>query len=218
MIAVFLAAEAGSARYGPRIRELLAGLGQPQGIAEHPDTGGAAANAVRRQVLAAYRGYPAGDVFTGMPADVAWHHAALTPAELATVRYLDYDYWTGFYGGTRLAADGARRLGPWQDQPPGSGYRRIAEDLRDGRLPPTIIVDAPTPGMRPGGQSRRSAPGTVDAPTRVPKQLWCDQPDVWKYAAMAAGAIPCQPCPALPAIPSSASGRRSSGYPIFNRT
>jgi len=35
-------------------------------------------------VLAAYRGYPPGDVFTGMPADVRRHHAALTPAELAT--------------------------------------------------------------------------------------------------------------------------------------
>lgn len=35
---------------------------------------------MRRQVLAAYRGYPAGDVFTGMLAGVSWHHAALTPA------------------------------------------------------------------------------------------------------------------------------------------
>ena len=96
MIAVFLAAEATSQRYGPQIREILAGLGQPHGVAEHPDTGDDAANAIRRQVLAAYRGYPAGDVFTGMPADLAWHHAALTPAELATVRYLDYPYWTEF--------------------------------------------------------------------------------------------------------------------------
>ncbi len=51
---------------------------------------------MRRQVLAAYRGYPAGDVFTGMPADVRWHRA------------IDYPYWTDFSGGTRLAADGAR--------------------------------------------------------------------------------------------------------------
>jgi hypothetical protein len=73
MIAAFLAAEALSDRYGPRIREILAGLGQPSGIAERPDISDAAANAVRRHVLAAYRGYPAGDVFTGMPADVASH-------------------------------------------------------------------------------------------------------------------------------------------------
>ena len=140
MLAVFLAAEARSERYGPQIRQMLARLGQPRGMVEDPDTGDEAANTVRRQILAAYRAYPAGDVFTGMPADVAWHQAALTPAELATVRYIDYPYWTDFSGGTRLAIDGARRLGPWQDQTPGTIYRQIAENLRDGRLPPPIIL------------------------------------------------------------------------------
>src|SRR6266702_1202978 len=126
MVAVFLAAEVTSDRYGPQIAEVLARLGQPRGIAERPDTRDEAANTVRRQVLAAYRHYPSGDVFTGMPADVTWHHAALTPAELATVRYIDYPYWTDFSGGTRLAADGARRLGPWSDH--GDGW------LEEGRV------------------------------------------------------------------------------------
>src|SRR5258708_9628040 len=75
-----------------------------------------------------------------MPADVRWHRAMLTPAELGTVQYIDYPYWTDFSGGTRLAADGARRLGPLRDQPPGTIYRRIAENLRDGRLPPPLIL------------------------------------------------------------------------------
>lgn len=172
MIAVFLTAEVGSARYGPRIRELLAALGQPPSIAEHPDTGDAAANEVRRRVLAAYRGYPAGDVFTGMPADVAWHHAVLTPVELATVRYLDYGYWTDFSGGTRLAADGARRLGPWQDQPPGSGYRRIAEDLRDGRLPPVIIVlGEPGPASLVVLEGHKRLTGLLVCPQWLPAEL-----------------------------------------------
>jgi len=140
MIAVFLAAEASSERYGPQIREILGSLGQPFAIAQHPDTSDDGANAMRRHVLAAYRGYPDGDVFTGMPADVTWHHAALTPAELATVRYLDDPYWTCFSGGTRLAADGAARLGPWQHQPPWTIHRQIAENLRYGRLPPTVIL------------------------------------------------------------------------------
>src|SRR5215469_13494889 len=61
----------------------------------------------RSEVELPERKSPLGDVFTGMPADVTWHHAALTPAELATVRYIDYPYWTEFSGGTRLAADGA---------------------------------------------------------------------------------------------------------------
>jgi len=140
MVAIFLAAEVSSERYGPQIAEILSRLGQPLSVAGHPDTHDAAANAVRRQVLAAYRSYPSGDVFTGMPADVTWHHAALTPDELAAVRYIDYDYWTEFSGGTRLAADGARRLGSWRHLPPGAIYRRVAENLRDGKLPPPVIL------------------------------------------------------------------------------
>jgi hypothetical protein len=140
MVAAFLAAEVSSEGYGPRIAEILSRLGQPLRIAGRPDTSDAAANAVRRQVLAAYRSYPSGDVFTGMPADVTWHYAVLTPDELATVRYIDYPYWTEFSGGTRLAADGARRLGPWRDLPPQAIFRQVAENLRDGKLPRLIIL------------------------------------------------------------------------------
>src|SRR5260221_14486738 len=64
----------------------------------------------------------------------------LTTPKLGTVQYIDYPYWTDFSGGTRLAADGARRLGPWRDQPAGPIYRQIAENARDGRLPPPIIL------------------------------------------------------------------------------
>ncbi len=172
MIAVFLAAEATSERYGPQIHEILTGLGQPHGIAAHPDTSDDAANAIRRQVLAAYRGYPAADVFTGMPADVAWHHAALTPAKLATVRYLDYLYWTDFSGGTRLAADGARRLGPWQDQQPGTIYRQIAENLRDGQLPPPIILlGEPGPANLVVIEGHKRLTGLLLCPQWLPAEL-----------------------------------------------
>jgi hypothetical protein len=140
MVAAFLAAEVTSERYGPQIRQILARLGQPHRLVTDPDTCDQAANAARRQVLAAYRDYPTGDVFTGMPADVRWHRAMLTPAELGTAQYIDYPYWTDFSGGTRLVADGARRLGPWGDQPAGTIYRQIAENARDGRLPPPIIL------------------------------------------------------------------------------
>jgi hypothetical protein len=140
MVAIFLAAEIASDQYGPQIRQILAQLGQPRSIVDQPDARDQAANAVRRQILATYRQYPTGDVFTGMPADVRWHHAALTPAELATVRYIDDPWWTDFSGGTRLAADGARKLGPWQDQPRWTTHRQIAENLRCGKPPPTVIL------------------------------------------------------------------------------
>jgi hypothetical protein len=172
MVAVFLTAEASSERYGPQIRQILARLGQCSGIIEHPDTGDEAANTARRQILAAYRAYPAGDVFTGMPADVRWHRAALTPAELATVRYIDYPYWTDFAGGTRLAIDGARRLGPWRDQPPGTIYRQIAENLRDGRLPPpTILLGEPGPANLVVIEGHKRLTGLLLCPQWLPAEL-----------------------------------------------
>jgi hypothetical protein len=34
----------------------------------------------------------------------------IIPAELAAVRYLEYDYWGGLSGGNRLPADHAARI------------------------------------------------------------------------------------------------------------
>jgi len=104
----------------------------------------------------------------------AW--AMLTPAELGTVQYIDYPYWTDFSGGTRLAADGARRLGPWRDQPAGTIYRQIAENARDGRLPPPIILIS-EPGLanlvvieghkrHPGTENDSAAGDCMNMPSR----------------------------------------------------
>jgi len=172
MVAGFLAAEITSERYGPQITAVLTRLRQPRSIVEHPDTRDEAANGVRRRVLAAYRDYPSGDVFTGMPADVTWHRAALSPAELASVRYIDYDYWTEFSGGTRLAADGARRLGPWQRMPPGTIYRQIAENLRDGRLPrPIILLGEPGPANLVVIEGHKRLTGLLLCPEWLPAEL-----------------------------------------------
>jgi hypothetical protein len=172
MVAVFLAAEASSERYGPQISEILTRLGRPPHLVTRPDTRDQAANAVRRQILAAYREYPSGDVFTGMPADVRWYRAALIPAELGTVKYLDYSYWTDFSGGSRLAADGARRLGRWQDQPSGSIYRQVAENARDGRLPPVIIlVGEPGPANLVVVEGHKRLTGLLLCPQWLPAEL-----------------------------------------------
>lgn len=45
-----------------------------------------------------------------LPGRAALERMAITPAELARVRYVDYDYWVGLSGGTRLAADAAPRV------------------------------------------------------------------------------------------------------------
>jgi hypothetical protein len=140
MVATFLAGEVASTRFGPAIGAVLDELGQSRHLVDDPDVSDKSANLVRRRILAAYRDYPAGGVFTGMPDDIAWQWVALSPGEVRGVRYLDWPYWTDFSGGSRLVIDGASRLGAWQRQPPGTSYRRIAEDLRAGRLPPPVIL------------------------------------------------------------------------------
>jgi hypothetical protein len=79
MVAVFLTAEAASERYAPQIRQILAGSGNRVASSSIPIP------AIRRPTRCAggswppTRAYPAGDVFTGMPADVTWHQAGADP-------------------------------------------------------------------------------------------------------------------------------------------
>src|SRR6266498_5630274 len=65
----------------------------------------------RRQLLTQHRDYGTRTgLFQGFPSDVRWEWMAITPTELARVRYIDYDYWTELSGGTRLAIDAAPRI------------------------------------------------------------------------------------------------------------
>ena len=74
---------------------------------------------------------------------------AITQAELARVRYIDYDYWVELSGGTRLAADAAPRIragaAPFGVSSEWAlGMAR--EVARGARFPPLILVTT-----EPGG-------------------------------------------------------------------
>jgi len=100
------------------------------------------------------------------------HHAALTPAELATVRCIDYGYWTDFSCGTRLAAGGARRLGPWQHLPPGTIYRQIDGNLRHGRLAlPLILLGETGPANLVALEGHKRLTGLLPCPQWLPAEL-----------------------------------------------
>jgi len=50
-------------------------------------------NRVRLWLLTQHHGYGTRtELFDGFPDDVCWQWMAITPAELARVRYIDYDY------------------------------------------------------------------------------------------------------------------------------
>lgn len=71
MVATFLQGELSSERFGPAVRDQLAAMSQPEALLTRPDLADPQANAARRDVLAATRGYGEnGELFEFFPACV----------------------------------------------------------------------------------------------------------------------------------------------------
>jgi hypothetical protein len=144
MIALFLRTELASDRWRDALRELLGRGGLPERVITAPDLDDPAENRARRQLLTGHRGYDSRDgYFEGFPDDVRWEWMGITLAELAAVRYIEYDYWAELSGGTRLPVDAAARIragvtvfGVSSDRPL-SMARAVAEGAR---FPPLILV------------------------------------------------------------------------------
>ena len=144
MVALFLRTELPAARFRDTLRALLARHGLPESVITDPDLDNDAQNQARLRLLTAHREYGTRTgLFEGFPDDVSWQWMALTPAELATVRYIDYDYWVELSGGTRLAADAAPRIraGAAPFGVPSDWALGMADEVaRGARFPPLILV------------------------------------------------------------------------------
>ncbi len=111
MVALFLRTELASDRFGAEIRALLERDSVTEHVVTAPDLGDEAENQVRLRLLTGQRGYGSRTgFFEGFPDHVRWQWMAITPAELAGVRYIDYSYWNELSGGSRLAVDAAPRI------------------------------------------------------------------------------------------------------------
>src|SRR5499427_916556 len=144
MIALFLRTELPAARFRDKVRALLDQAGLPERLITEPDLGDPAENQAREQLLTQHREYGTrAGLFEGFPHDVCWEWMAITPAELATVRYVDYDYWVELSGGTRLATDAAPRIraGVAPFGVPSDWALGMAREVaRGARFPPLILV------------------------------------------------------------------------------
>jgi hypothetical protein len=144
MVALFLRTELPAARSRDDLRALLKRGGLPERVVTDPDLGDDAENQARLRVLTQHRGYQTRtELFDNFPDDVRWQWMAITPAELARVRYIDYDYWVELSGGTRMAIDAAPRIragvapfGVASDW----ALRMAREVARGSRFPPLILV------------------------------------------------------------------------------
>lgn len=146
MVAVFLQTEVASSRFASSLLALLERDGQDRQLLDHPDIANAAENTYRRRVLGEHRGYRRNaDVFTGFPEDVRWYRALATPADLARVRYINYDYWIELSGGSRLATDAAARIhrGIEVFGVGNGGFWYMADALKAGATFPELILVGP---------------------------------------------------------------------------
>jgi len=150
MIALFLRTELASDRWRDALRKLLDRAGLPESVIAEPDLDDPAEIRARRQLLTGHRGYDTRtDHFPGFPDNVRWEWMGITPAELAAVRYIEYDYWVELSGGTRLPGDAAARIragvtvfGVSSDRP-----LSMARAVADGaRFPPLILVTTGSSG------------------------------------------------------------------------
>ena len=152
MVALFLRTELPAARFRDTLRALLQSYELPESIITDPDLGDDAENQARLRLLTEHREYGTRTgLFEGFPDDVSWQWMAVTPAELATVRYVDYDYWVELSGGTRRAADAAPRIraGAAPFGVRSDGALVMAQAFAGGaRFPPLILVTAgPSGGL-----------------------------------------------------------------------
>lgn len=108
MVGLFLKSEIGSARWRPRLLEILDDLQCPVGLLEEPDITRNEHNTLRAKVLACFRGYGENrKLFEAYPAGINWQWVLLDREELSRTKYVDYSYWNELSGGSRRPGDAA---------------------------------------------------------------------------------------------------------------
>lgn len=144
MVALFVRTELPAARFRDKLQALLERDGLPERVITDPDLDDDAENQARLRLLTQHREYGTRTgLFDGFPDDVRWQWMAITPAELARVRYIDYDYWVELSGGTRLATDAAPliRAGVAPFGVSSAWALGMAREVACGaRFPPLILV------------------------------------------------------------------------------
>jgi hypothetical protein len=111
MIATFLRGELDSGRYGEKLRSLLTRDERSEDVLRAPDLASAADNRYRRALLEEHRAFESRKgLFGGFPGHVDWHRAALTPEEVLSILYIDWDWWLRITEGSRRPTDAARRI------------------------------------------------------------------------------------------------------------
>jgi hypothetical protein len=175
MVALFLRTELPAARSRDDLQALLEREGLPERVVSAPDLDDDAENQARLRLLTRHRGYSTRtELFDGFPDDVGWEWMAITPAELARVRFIDYDYWVELSGGTRLAVDAAPRIRVGVAPFGVSSHWALGmarEVARGARFPPLILVTTGSGGDLVVLEGHARLTGFMLARDRLPPEL-----------------------------------------------
>lgn len=144
MIAVFLAGELTSDRFGAQVQCALEELHADKVIITNPDISDPVQNTLRRKILHQARGYgKKTSWFAGLPDDIRWYRAYVQRKELPDVRYIVYSYWLELSGGTLRAGDGAATVKAGKEifGVSNESYWRLVSAIAKGvQLSPLIIL------------------------------------------------------------------------------
>lgn len=175
MIALFLRTELPAARFRDKLQALLDRAGLPETLVTAPNLDDPVENQAREQLLTQHREYGTRTgLFAGFPHDVCWEWMAITAAELATVRYIEYSYWVELSGGTCLPIDAAPRIragvapfGVSSDWALG-----MARAVADGaRFPPLILITTGPSGALVVLEGHARLTAYMLCPHRLPPEL-----------------------------------------------
>src|SRR5205823_5317537 len=145
-----------SPRYGERLLGFLREDGVHASLVTGPNLDDSDENAYRETLLDRHRGWLRREgLFAGLPLEIDWSRAALTPDEVLAIRYINWDWWLVVSGGTRLPLDTAERISRQRDR--GRDRGRARTDCREAS------VGRPAAGADRGVTSR---PVAARAPRR----------------------------------------------------
>lgn len=142
MLLCFMQGEWQSARFHEDLRRALVMHHAHENLFLHGDPAHEDQNALRKQVMSTFRGYPDREVFRDMPQVTGWWLAALDAADLTRIRYIHDSYWIELSGGTSSPLDGAanalKGLEPFGVS--NAPFFAGAEHLRGGGVFPPVIL------------------------------------------------------------------------------
>lgn len=143
MICTFLKMELSSDRYAEKIESVLRQMQMDKRIIEKGDIHSEQENALRKEILGRFRGYPDKEMFEGFPKDIDWTWATFGKEDMSKIFYINYSYWNELSNDTGSPLEAAKTIlsGNTIYDVPNDRAIEGAQRIKDGQsFPPLIFL------------------------------------------------------------------------------